>query len=105
MALPCIVHKDGVVLARAQHPDQVLALEGNWYFHPDAVNHAALQVSKRIYVCPYKGTCFWVDFRHGEHFVPDSAWVYPDPKPGYRKIGGWYGFYPNAKGYAKADCD
>jgi uncharacterized protein (DUF427 family) len=105
MPLPCIVRPDGLVLARAQQAEHVIELEDNWYFHPQAINHAVLSVSKRTYICPYKGTCFWVDFRHGSQFTPDTAWVYPAPKPGYRKIAGWYGFYHRGKDYQKADFD
>ena len=103
---PCIVRSaDGTVLAHANRSEQVIQLEGNWYFHPDCVNHAALEISKRTYLCPYKGTCLWIDMRVGDDYVNDVAWVYPATLPGYRRIAGWYGFYPHAKGYTKTECD
>lgn len=102
----CIVRKvDGLVLARATRPEQVIALEGNWYFHPDAVNRTALEISDRSYLCSHKGTCLWIDLKVNDEYLNDVAWMYPEPKPGFRKIAGWYGFYSDAKGYAKTERD
>lgn len=106
MSLPRIVRRaDGLIVAHAQKPDQVLALEGNWYFHPDAINRDVLKLSERQYICPYKGTCWWVDAHLRDSFVADVAWVYPDPHPGFRRIAGWYGFYPEKSGFQKIDGD
>lgn len=105
MATACIVRHDGLVLAHAKENEHAIELEGNWYFHPDSVNAAVLTTTERTYLCPYKGTCYWIDLRYDGHFVPDVAWVYPEPKPGFRKIAGWYGFYSAAKGYAKQECN
>jgi uncharacterized protein (DUF427 family) len=105
MALPCIKRaRDGMVLARAEISEHVIALEGNWYFHPDSVNTDVLRTSQRQYVCPYKGTCWWVDLETDKHFLPDVAWIYPEPYPGFRRIAGWYGFYPSKSGFEKTEC-
>jgi uncharacterized protein (DUF427 family) len=105
MTLPCIVRPlDQLLLARPQSAEQVLGLEGNWYFHPDCINRDVLKVSERVYVCPYKGTCWWVDAKIGDSYFPDIAWVYPEPHAGFRRIAGWYGFYPSSHGFVKIDC-
>lgn len=102
----CIVrNSDGAVLARAARPEQVLEQDGNWYFHPDTVNRACLEVSDRVHDCPRKGRRFWVDGREGARYVNDIAWVYPEPKPEYRGIAGWFGFYPEHRNYRKTGCD
>jgi len=91
--------RDGHVLARARGPRDVIELEGNYYFHPDGVDRQALRVSDRTYTCPAKGTCLWVDLEGDPVSIPDCAWVYPRPKPPYRRIAGWYGFYPEHPHY------
>jgi len=48
---------NGQVLAQSDDPTQVLQIEGNWYFHPDAVDMSRLEVSDRTYTCLYKGVC------------------------------------------------
>lgn len=102
--LPCIVTRSGQVLAQARRADQFIYLEGYWYFHPEVVDFSSLEISDRTYLCPYKGTCYWIDLRRGSVSIPDAAWVYPTPKPGFRKIANWVGFYENHTHYAKSEC-
>ncbi|HEX9625921.1 MAG TPA: DUF427 domain-containing protein [Acidiferrobacterales bacterium] len=103
--LPCIVRKpDGAVVARATRPDQVLELDGNWYFAPEAVDPTLLEITDRTYTCPYKGVCNWVDLKSGASVATDAAWVYPAPKPGFRRIAGWFGFYADHAAYRKTGC-
>ncbi len=90
-----ITSRSGETLAEGAEPDDVLQLEGNWYFAPAQVNGGALEVTARTYSCPYKGICFWVDYVGFEGRIHDVAWVYREPKPGYEKIAGRYGFYAN----------
>lgn len=90
---------NGRLIARARGPQDVIELEGNYYFHPDCVERDVLRVTERTYTCPYKGTCRWVDLVDGPVAVPDCAWVYPEPKPGHRRIAGWFGFYPQHAHY------
>ena len=94
-----VYRRDGRVLARARGPKDVIELEGNFYFHPDCVDRDALQLTDRTYTCPYKGVCLWVDLKGDPVSIPDCAWVYPRPKPGFRRITGWYGFYPEHPHY------
>lgn len=101
----CIVRKaDGQVLVRAQEPGLIQALENNRYFNPDCIDTSRFQVSDRTYVCPYKGTCYWVDLKTEDGFINDVAWVYPDPQPGFHKIAGWFGFYPDHWYYHYTGC-
>jgi len=102
----CIVRKsDNKVLARAATVDQAIQLEGNWYFHTDAVDHSLFELSDRTYTCPDKGTCFWIDLKTNRGYINDVAWVYPETEPEYRKIAGWYGFYADHRIYAFSECD
>lgn len=72
----------------------VLKFEGNWYFAPEAVDFAHLKVTERIYTCPYKGICYWIDLDspNGAR-AQNIAWVYRQPKPGYEAIKDRIGFY------------
>lgn len=102
---PCIQRKsDNDALVKAPGVEQVLFLEDNWYFHPDSIDTSRFEISDRTYLCPYKGTCYWVDLHTEDSVINDVAWVYPNPKPGFRKIKGWYGFYTDHWHYRYADC-
>ena len=99
------LNKNGAVLARATEPEQIIRLEGNWYFDPKVVHKELLRTTDRLYTCPYKGTCNWIDFEDGALFIPDVAWVYPETFPDYKSIAGWYGFYPSTSYYVTRECE
>ena len=81
----------GEVLADARD-GQVQKIEGNWYIDPAAVS-AKLTMTQHDYTCPYKGTCYYADLVNGDRRIPDIAWVYGSPKPGWEHIKGRFGFY------------
>lgn len=85
----------GLVLASGVLGETVQMLEGCWYFAPETVNMEHLRVSKRIYTCPYKGICHWIDLSTPRIHAQSVAWVYEDPKPGYEMIKGHIGFSNN----------
>ena len=89
--------KTGEVLASGDEPQQVKRFEGNLYFDPTTVNHAILKVTERIYVCPYKGSCYWVDLENQDEQAKNVAWVYQQPKKGYEHIKDQYGFYAGTR--------
>lgn len=71
----------------------VVLLEGNWYFSPEAVDMTYLKLTNRTYTCPYKGVCFWLDLQAPGTEAKNVAWVYQHPKPGYERIQNKIGFY------------
>lgn len=73
------VWKDHVI-AEADKED-LIYIEGNWYFPPSAVNFDYLQESPTPYTCPWKGECQYYNVGQGEDFSPDNAWTYPEPLP------------------------
>lgn len=99
------LNRNGVVLARATEPEQIVRLEGNWYFNPEVVNKEFMVTTDRLYTCPHKGTCNWIDFEEGSIYIPDVAWVYPETFPDYNHIAGWYGFYPSTNHYVTRECE
>jgi uncharacterized protein (DUF427 family) len=84
---------DSEVIASGVADDTAQDFEGNWYFAPEAVNMQYLKVTNRTYTCPYKGTCFWIDFEAPDVHATNIAWVYQNPKPGYEFIKDQIGFY------------
>ena len=83
------------VLAAANHDSgDVIILEDNWYFAPDAVHRAHLKKTSRTYHCPYKGTAFWYDLDLPGLTVRNIAWVYDNAKPDYAHLDGYIAFYP-----------
>jgi len=66
-----------VVIAEAPTED-LIKIEGNWYFPPSSVNAEHLEKSPTPYTCPWKGECqyFTVDG------LQDRAWSYPTPYAG-----------------------
>lgn len=82
----------GAIIAQGGD-DQVLKVEGNWYFAPEAVDRAKVQMTSHDYTCPYKGKCFYADFAEGDRRSERIAWVYGEPLTGWEHIKGRYGFY------------
>lgn len=101
----CIINKsDSSILARAP-ADQIIRLEGNYYFPSDGVNTGNLEISDRVYTCPQKGTCQWIDMKTDKGYINDVAWVYQQPKSQYQNIARHYGFYADHRHYQYQECD
>jgi uncharacterized protein (DUF427 family) len=73
------IWNDHVVADAAK--DDLIYIEGNWYFPPDSVNQDYLQKSDTPYTCPWKGECQYFNVGSGDNFSKDNAWTYPEPKP------------------------
>jgi uncharacterized protein (DUF427 family) len=71
---------DGTVIAEAT-PDELVKIEGNWYFPPSAVTPGALSESPTPYTCPWKGACQYFDVVTATGTHSDGAWSYPALKP------------------------
>ena len=70
---------NGQVIAEAQR-DDLIYIEGNWYFPPSSVNSEFLQKSDTPYTCPWKGDCQYFSVGNGDQWSKDNAWCYPEPK-------------------------
>ncbi|GAB3348698.1 DUF427 domain-containing protein [Modestobacter lapidis] len=71
---------DGTVIAEATE-DQLIRIEGNWYFPPAAVTPGALGESPTAYTCPWKGAAQYFDVVTPNGTTRDGAWSYPQLKP------------------------
>lgn len=81
---------NGQVLAES---NDVIVVEGNVYFPPDAVDEAFLVPSDHHTVCGWKGTASYhhvvVDGKRNDN----AAWYYPDPKPAAKDVKGRIAFW------------
>jgi uncharacterized protein (DUF427 family) len=69
---------NGNVVADAPRED-IIYIEGNWYFPPESVNQDYLRKSPTPYTCPWKGVCQYFDVGKDDKWGKDNAFCYPDP--------------------------
>jgi uncharacterized protein (DUF427 family) len=67
---------NGNVIAEASH-EELVRIEGNWYFPPSAVTPGALSESPTPYTCPWKGAAQYWDVVTSDGTTTDGAWSYP----------------------------
>lgn len=94
----------GSVIAEADR-DDLVAIEGNWYFPPSSIVVGALAESPTPYHCPWKGDCQYYSVRDGDDEVPDGAWAYLTPMPGaIERVGADFaGYVAFGKGITVTD--
>lgn len=68
------------VIAEADKED-LIYIEGNWYFPPSSVKREFLTESDTPYTCPWKGVCQYFTVTVDGKTSEDSAFSYPEPKP------------------------
>lgn len=68
------------VVADAPKED-LIYIEGRWYFPPESVNQDYLQKSDTPYTCPWKGDCQYFNLVKDGKTSKDDAWSYPEPIP------------------------
>ncbi|NEM91156.1 DUF427 domain-containing protein [Galbitalea soli] len=75
------------VIAEASK-DDLISIEGNWYFPPSSVKAGFLSASPTPYTCPWKGECQYFSVSDGDTVLQDRAWSYPTPYPsGIARVG------------------
>lgn len=81
------------VIAEAPE-DDLISIEGNWYFPPASVKPELLVKSDTPYTCPWKGQCQYFSVRDGDTLLQDQAWSYPKPLPSsFDRVGKDYSDY------------
>src|SRR5688572_12594251 len=66
------------VIAEAPRED-LIYIEGNWYFPPASVKQELLEKSPTPYTCPWKGVCQYFNVIVDGQKAEDNAWSYPKP--------------------------
>lgn len=72
---------DGTVIAEADH-DDLVSIEGNWYFPPSSLRSEYFVESPTAYHCPWKGDAQYFTVQVGHNTFADGAWSYPVPMAG-----------------------
>jgi len=84
---------NGTVIAEAPQEDLV-KIEGNWYFPPAAVNSDLLVKSPTQYTCSWKGECQYFSVTDGDSLSEDRAFSYPaPPRASFDRVGQDYSNY------------
>jgi uncharacterized protein (DUF427 family) len=78
---------NGTVIAEAPVED-LIKIEGNWYFPPASVKQEFLSTSATPYTCPWKGECQYFTVTVNGAALQDRAWSYPTPYPtAFERVG------------------
>lgn len=81
------------VIADAPTED-LIKIEGNWYFPPSSVNSDYLVDSPTAYTCPWKGAAHYFSVKDGDALLQDRAWSYPTPyTTSFDRVGKDYSNY------------
>jgi uncharacterized protein (DUF427 family) len=68
-------------IAEAQK-ENLIRIEGNWYFPPESVNRDFFKTSFHHTTCPWKGDASYYDVVVDGKTNEFGAWYYPEPKDG-----------------------
>jgi len=80
-------HVNGTVIAEAEE-DDLIKIEGNWYFPPSSIADGFLSESPTPYTCPWKGECQYFTVTVDGQALQDRAWSYPTPyASGIERVG------------------
>ncbi len=81
------------VLAEAP-TNELVRIEGNWYFPPASLTEGMYEMSPTAYHCPWKGDAQYWNVGTGDDFLADGGWSYPAPIPSsFDKVGQDYSGY------------
>lgn len=69
------------VIAEASE-DQLISIEGNWYFPPDALKREYVNDSDVHTTCVWKGEASYYDLDIDGQKNEGAVWYYPEPKAG-----------------------
>ena len=85
----------GVVVADSTRALRVLETAGApvYYIPPEDVRRDLLAASTHSSHCEWKGRASYWTLEAGGRRVPDAAWSYEDPDPGFEAIRGHLAFY------------
>lgn len=73
--------------------EEVIEIEGSYYFPPASVNQEYLQASDRISYCPWKGRAHYYSLVVGGEINRNAVWSYASPKTYARAVTGYMAFW------------
>lgn len=72
---------NGVTIAEANE-DELIKIEGNWYFPPSSVNKELLTPTDHRTECFWKGTASYYTINADGQAFENGAWYYHEPMAG-----------------------
>ena len=81
---------ESAVLAES---DDIVVVEGNRYFPPEAIRWEYFKHNSQTTVCPWKGTANYYDIEVNGKKNPAAAWYYAEPNPAAAQIRGRVAFW------------
>ncbi len=60
--------------------EELIYIEGNWYFPPASVVKDVYKASSTHTTCPWKGEASYYNVEIDGRINDDAAWFYPEPK-------------------------
>ncbi len=98
MAVRCCTDMEaswnGAVIACS---DDIVSVEGNAYFPPDALEKECFRPSSHRTVCGWKGEAHYYDVVVNGQVNSNAAWFYPEPKSAAEQIRGRVAFWKGVK--------
>lgn len=77
--------------------DDIVTVEGNAYFPPEALVAKCFRPSSHRSVCGWKGEAHYYDVVVDGQVNANAAWFYPDPKPAAAAIRGRVAFWKGVR--------
>lgn len=73
--------------------DDIVTVEGNAYFPPEALNQAFVRPSDHRTTCGWKGEAHYYDVVVDGQVNSNAVWFYPEPKSAAAEIKGRVAFW------------
>lgn len=81
---------NGKIIAES---DKTIVVENNHYFPAESINLEFFENSNHHSTCHWKGEASYYDIIVDGKTSTDSAWYYPQPKPGAKNIQNYIAFW------------
>ena len=76
---------NNAVIAEADK-DELIRIEGNWYFPPNSVKREYFKPSDTHTTCPWKGLASYLSVEVAGNVNEDAAWYYHEPTDRSKQI-------------------
>jgi len=88
---------NGEVIADTRRAKRVLETSHPpvYYIPQEDIKGEYLQRTRQRTFCEFKGVAGYYTVHAGDNIVPDAAWFYASPSPGYEAITDHVAFYPS----------
>ncbi|MEX2516285.1 MAG: DUF427 domain-containing protein [Gammaproteobacteria bacterium] len=93
----CQVMHQGRVIAATRQAYRALETSHppTYYFPPADVDQSLLSRGSQQSYCEWKGPAIYWNIRINNEVLPNAAWSYPAPTPGFALIKDYLAFYPS----------